>query len=95
MNSQLLFTVTLSAPSGVNSQVRLTTANGTALAGSDYGAKDVTLTIRAGSTTASLAVTVRGDAVDEPDETFAVVASAPVNVTLADGEAVGTILDDD
>ena len=94
-NSQLLFPVTLSAPSGVTSQVRLTTANGTATAGSDYGAKDVTLSIRAGSTTATVAVTVRGDDADEPDETFRLVATEPHHVTLADGEAVGTIVDDD
>ncbi|MCP3936050.1 MAG: hypothetical protein GY708_11840 [Actinomycetia bacterium] len=35
------------------------------------------------------------DALDEPDETFTVVLSSPVNVTLADDEAVGTIVDND
>jgi hypothetical protein len=93
--SQLIFTVTLSAVSGVTSKVRFATANRSALAASDYAAKGGTLSIAAGKTTGTVAVTVKGDAAIEPDETFALILSAPVNVTVADGEALGTIANDD
>ncbi|HEX5472945.1 MAG TPA: Calx-beta domain-containing protein, partial [Lacipirellulaceae bacterium] len=40
-------------------------------------------------------VAVLGDRVPEPTETFAVNLSAPVNATIADGQGLGTILDDE
>ena len=38
---------------------------------------------------------VPGDALNEPTETFLVNLSAPVNATIGDGQATGTITDDD
>jgi chitinase len=40
-------------------------------------------------------VTINGDLIDEMNETFNVTLYDPVNATIGDGTAVGTILDDD
>lgn len=49
----------------------------------------------AGSTTAPVAVTVRGDRIIEPDEWFAVNLSSPVNVSIGDNQGLGTVGNDD
>jgi len=91
-----VFTVTLSAPThAVNATVAFTTANGTALAGSDYQATSGTLTFAPGVTTQTIGVTINGDFVIEPDETFVVNLSSPANATIADAQGVGTIVNDD
>src|SRR5205823_9517890 len=72
-----------------------TTANGTATAGSDYQATSGTLTIPAGQTTGTITVLVNGDRLPEPNETFVVNLSAPTNATIADGQGIGTIRDDE
>ncbi len=90
-----VFTVTLSAASGRVITVTYATADGTATAGTDYVAASGTLTFAPGETTRTLTVTVNGDTLDEPDETFTVNLSNAVNATIADGQGVGTILDDD
>ena len=89
------FTVTLSVVSGRAVTVHFATANGTATAGSDYTAASGTLTIPAGSTTGTINVTINGDRVVEPDETFFVNLSSPVNATIADSQGQGSILNDD
>jgi hypothetical protein len=71
------------------------TANGTATAGSDYNAASGTVTIPAGRTTWAVYVTVRGDRQRESDEVFSVSLSNPNGGTIADGQAVGTIRNDD
>src|SRR5262249_50245674 len=43
----------------------------------------------------TITVLVNGDLLNEPNETFLVNLSAPVNATLGDGQGVGTILNDD
>ena len=45
--------------------------------------------------TGTISVKVKGDATREPDETFSVVLSSPVNATLAVTSATGTIVNDD
>lgn len=89
------FTVTLSVSSGQNVTVNYTTANGTATAGGDYVSVSGTATFPAGSTTQPIAVTVNGDLVDEPNETFFVNLSSATNATIADNQGLGTITDDD
>ena len=90
-----VFTVSLSAVSGRDVTLAFVTANGTAVAGLDYTTTSGTLTIPAGASSATLAVPVKGDTLDETDETFFVNLSTPVNATLADGQGRATILDDD
>lgn len=91
----LTFTVTLTNPSGQTVTVDYATANGTALAGSDYVATSGTLTFNAGVSTQTIAVSIKGDTTDEADETFTVSLSNPVNAAISQGQATGTILNDD
>src|SRR5262249_7136939 len=88
-------TVTLSAASTLPVTVNYATANGTATAGSDYEARSGTLTIPAGQTTGTITVPVIGDRLPEPNETFVVNLSGAINATLADGQALSTIVDDE
>lgn len=89
------FTVSLSRASGSTTSVHLTTADGSATAGSDYSAVDTTVTFAPGQTAQTVPVPVTGDAVHEPDETFTARLSQPVSGVVARGEATATIVDDD
>ena len=93
----MVFAVTLSAASSEEVTVAYATANGTAMAGDDYEAQNGTLTFSPGSgLTQTIAVPIIDDAVDEAEEeTFTVTLSNAQHATLADGEATGTIEDDD
>ncbi|MGH8245378.1 MAG: Calx-beta domain-containing protein, partial [Gammaproteobacteria bacterium] len=90
-----VFTVTLSFASGQTVTVNYATANGTASAGSDYTGVSGTLTFGPGSTIQNITVPITGDLVNEPNETFFVNLTGPVNATISDNQGVGTILDDD
>ena len=88
------FTVTLSNASNLPVTVAYATANGTALAGSDYVAQNGTLTFAPGQTTATITVTILDDAVYEGPEDFSVVLSSPTNAVILDGSGSTTIKDD-
>jgi probable HAF family extracellular repeat protein len=90
-----VFTVTLSAPAGAPVTVNFTTGNGTAAAGPDYSARSGTLTFAPGQATATITVAVHGDTTGEPNETFQVSLSQPAGAVIADGQGVGTIVDDE
>jgi uncharacterized protein len=92
------FTVSLSAPAptgGVTFDIA--TADGTAtIVNSDYVANTLTAqTIAAGSTTYTFNVTVNGDTALESNETFFVNVTNAVGATVADGQGLGTIQNDD
>lgn len=87
--------VRLSAPSGRKVTVGYTTADGTATAGQDYVATSGTLTFAPGQTVKTVAVPVRGDAVDEADRSFRVRLRDPSACTIGRGTATVTIQDDD
>ena len=89
------FDVTLSEPSGAPATVEWATADGTALAGSDYVDGSGTVSFAVGDVVESLSVTVNGDAIDEPNEGFNVHLSAPSGAVVADALGAGTIVDDD
>ncbi len=89
------FTVTLSPAATTAVTVNYATANGTATAGSDYVAASGTLTFSAGQTSKTIPVTVNGDTLGEPDETFVVNLSSPSGATILDAQGVGTIVNDD
>jgi hypothetical protein len=92
----LNFTVTLSAASSLTVTTNYATANGTATAPSDYAAIASTLlTFSPGDTSKSVSVTINGDLGYEPDETFSVNLSNPVNATISDNQGLGTIQNDD
>ena len=90
-----LFPVSLSASSTQTVQVSYATANGTALAGSDYVATSGVVTFAPGVTAQTVAVQVNGDVTFEPNETFVVNLSNPVNAVLGVAQGTGTILNDD
>jgi hypothetical protein len=87
--------VTLSAASARTVTVNFASSDGSATAPSDYATASGIVTFPAGTTSASVDVTVNGDTQVEPDETLAVDLATPTNATIADGHAVGTIVNDD
>ena len=89
-----LFTVTLSAPSGQTVRVNYATSSGTATSGADFGPELGVLIFNPGQTVQTIPVEIVNDSTFELSETFNVTLSAPVNATIANGAAVGTILDD-
>lgn len=95
-----VFTISLSAPSVQTVGVRALTADGTAGGSSFFPAdfqsfNDRLVTIPAGATSATLTVRLNGDVMIEPDESFFVNLFQPFNATIADGQGVGTITNDD
>jgi hypothetical protein len=89
------FTVNLSEASTQSVSVNYATANDTAIAGSDYTAKSGTLNFSPGQTSKTFTVPILGDTLDEANETFKVNLSQANNATIADGQGVGTIIDND
>jgi len=89
------FTLTLSKAAGVNVTVHYSTADLTALAGSDYVAAAGTVTFSAGQTSRTITVAVIGDRLAEPTERFAMNLSSPTNAVIGDGQGIGTINDND
>ena len=98
--ADLDFTVSLSAASGRAVTVKYAvdgTDAGTATSGTDYEAvTETTLTFTAGQTSRTVTVKVKGDALNEPNETVRLTLSEPGNATLGSASTgVGTITDDD
>jgi hypothetical protein len=89
------FTVTLSAASGRAVTFNWATTAGSATAGTDYVAASGSRTMAAGATSATVGITVNGDALEELDETFGITLSTPGNATIGDGSGLATITDDD
>ncbi len=91
-----IFTISLSVLSSLDVSVEAATADNTATGGSDYTAvPTTTLTIPAGSLTATLSVPVLDDPEDEAPETFFVNLAQPVNAAIGDNQGLGTITSDD
>ena len=91
----MTFTVTLSPAATGAVSVRFTSADGTAVVGSDYVQARGMVSFNPGETEKTIEVTVIGDTTPEPDETFFINLSRPSGATIADGQGVGTILNDD
>ena len=95
----LVFNFTVSpAPTGFVT-VYFTTANGSAISGEDYngygGPPYSFVVFNAGETSRTLVIQARGDATVEPNETFFVNIVSVIGGGIADGQAVGTIVNDD
>ena len=91
------FMVSLSYPGAEPVAVRYATANGTALAGSDYVAQSGTIVFPPGQISTTISVPILNDRTDETPgapETFYVDLSDSRNATIARARATGTILDD-
>jgi len=89
------FTVSLDAASGQTVTVDFATADGTALAGSDYTANSGTLTFVAGNVSETITVVIIDDALSEASEDFTIDLSNAVNGSILDAAATGTITDND
>lgn len=90
-----VFAVTLSSMSSQIISMSYATANGSATAPSDYQSTSGTLTFNPGETVQQIVVPVVGDTSIETTESFSLNLNAPVNATLADPTAQGTITDND
>jgi hypothetical protein len=90
-----VFTVSLSSAVGRPVSVQYMTLAGTATAGVDYRPTSGTLQFGPGQTTRTITVAVVGDTTYEPDETFSVVLTGPVNATIVKARGVGTIRNDE
>ena len=93
--TSLVIPVTLDRASERTVTYDYTTVAQTASAPDDYTAASGTLTFAPGQTTKNVTVTVNGDTTFEPDETFLVRLSNPVNGGVAANDGVGTITNDD
>jgi predicted extracellular nuclease len=92
----MTFTVTRTNVAPVAFTVDYATANGTATAGSDYGAASGTLSFTANQLQALVTVTISDNAVPEFDETlFFNLSNATNGAVISDNQAVGTIVNDD
>ena len=90
-----VFTVSLSPASTSTVTVDFATASGSAIAGVDFMPTSGTLFLGPGATSSSITVQVNGNTTVEGNRTFTMQLSGPVNATIADGQGVGTIVDDD
>ena len=94
--SSATFTVTLSAAERQGRLGRLRDGEQHRdCAGRTTWRRAATLNLLAGETTKTITVTVNGDELNELNETYFVNLTAPTNATLADGQGLGTITDDD
>jgi YD repeat-containing protein len=92
----LVYTVTRSGTTGGTFSVNYATADGTAVAGSDYNATSGTLTFQPSETSKTISVGTIDDASPEPAKTVLVNLSAPGGgATIATAQASGTINDND
>ena len=95
-NTTFEFAITLSETTTDIVSVSFLTAAGEAEAGTDFEMKSGKISIAPGQTSAVIRVTVIGDDISEPHETFVVVLSDPTNGYLGlNNVAVGTIMNDD
>ena len=89
-----LLTLTRTSTAGA-ATVAFTTADGTALAGSDYTAQSGVATFDPGVATVTLRLAILGDIRNEPTESFVVNFSQPQGFLLPDTQARVTITNDD
>lgn len=97
-NTPFVFTASLTAASAQPIVVTYYTTDGTATtANNDYIAQSGTLTFTPGQTSKTITISVVGDTVPEPDETFSLTVT-PTSGTLTSNDPVsvfGTILNDE
>jgi hypothetical protein len=95
-SSNATFTVSLDQPTTVTVTVQVDTADDTATAGSDYTAvAALPVTFLPGETSKTVDVVVSGDRIPEANETFFANLSNATAATIADGQGLGTITNDD
>ncbi len=93
--TKAIFTVRLSAISGLPVTVSYATAGDTAIDLVDYMSVNNSLTFVPGQISKTISVPIVGDALDEANESFFVNLSGSNYATIANGQAQGTIIDND
>ena len=98
-DDDMVFTVSLSEAHAQDVSVEYKTVPrpagvGAATEGDDYTAVSGTLTIAAGDQSGDISVPIEDDGISEFDETFLVELTNPMNASLGDPSAVGTITGD-
>ena len=91
----LSFTVSISSASTTSVTVPYAASPLTAQSGSDFTAVSGTVTFTPGQVTRTFLVPLVTNTLAEPDETFLVTLGSPTGAALLDGEAIGTIQNDD
>ncbi|MCF6196799.1 MAG: hypothetical protein L3J50_08860 [Emcibacter sp.] len=92
----LTFTVTKTGSTTQSYNVNYATANGTALAGSDYTAKSGTLSFSTAQTSQTISVVTTQDTTIEPDETVYInLSGATSGAAISKSQGMGIILNDD
>ncbi|MFM6603070.1 MAG: Calx-beta domain-containing protein, partial [Dolichospermum sp.] len=88
------YTVTLSNASTQTITVQYATANGTAIAGSDYTSTSGTLTFDPGVTSQVINIPILNDSLNEANETFTLNLTTPTNATLGAAKKATTTITD-
>ena len=89
------FAVTLDRAASAEVRVDYATADGTAVAGSDYTAISGTLVFAPGEMEKTVSVPVLDDSVDDSSETLTLTLLNATGARIADGTAIGTIHNSD
>jgi subtilisin family serine protease len=89
------FTVNLSGPIAAPVTVQFSTADGAAVAGSDYVAAAGSISFAPGQTARTILVQTINDGLTEDEEIFIVNLTQAQGAVIADGHGMATILDDD
>lgn len=90
-----IFTVSLSQASQQAVTVAYASADGTAIAGTDYTALSGNLSFNPGETSKTISVAILSDSLAEGNEIFSMNLGAPTNASLGTAQGIGTILNDD
>ncbi|HYN35343.1 MAG TPA: Calx-beta domain-containing protein, partial [Actinomycetota bacterium] len=89
------FVVKLSRRFSKKVRVKYATVNGTAKAPADLTAKTGNLVFKPRQISKKITIAVKGDVLDEANETFKVKLKRPTRARIADATGVGTIVDND
>jgi len=93
--SSARFVLSLSSPNSQPITVQYTTADGTAISGSDYTGviTPLTATFAANQTVQTISIALINDNLNESNETFTLNLSNPTNATFTKNQATATITD--
>lgn len=91
-DSDFQFKLSISKAASADITVDYATQDGNAMAGTDYVATSGTATIKAGSLSALINVSVKGDSLRQNDQYFSLNLSNPKNGTLSVPQVLGTII---
>ena len=95
--TNMAFAVRLSKTSAAPVTAPFTVLNGSAVLGEDYNASTTTSPVffAVGTTVQTITIPIVGETVPEADETFQITLGVPAGATITDGQATGTIVNDD